>query len=136
MLQPAPPKTNDSTMENSETKQRWINRPFVKGVLGGIVTFAACNISIPFSERLEPSLGASTSSFFFEGLVYAGIPLGILLAVGWLANKALSKFGFEGFKISEEYQAKGCLGYVVGAFVYLIVSTTILLLIGILTRVF
>ena len=126
-------------MENSETKQRWINRPFVKGVLGGIVTFAACNLSIPFSELFEPSIDASTSVIlmsFLGVLVYGGIPLGILLLIGWIAKKILGRFGFEGFKVSEEYQAKGCLGYVVGAFVYLIVSTTILLLIGILTRVF
>ena len=72
-------------MENSETKQRWINRPFVKGVLGGIVTFAACNLSIPFSERFEPIIDASNSGVlmsFLGVLIYAGIPLGILLLIG------------------------------------------------------
>ncbi|WP_420642612.1 hypothetical protein [Candidatus Leptofilum sp.] len=117
-------------------KQRWINRPFVKGFLGGIVTTAACSLSMPFSERFEPSIDASASSFFLEVLVYAGIPLGILLAVGWLANKALSHFDFEGFRISEEFQAKGFLGYVVGGFVYFIASMMTLLLIRILTRAF
>ncbi len=104
-------------------KQRWINRPFVKGVLGGIVTFAACNLSVPFSKRFEPGLDTSTNAFFLEGLVYAGIPLVALLLIGWIANKILGRFGFEGFKISEEFQARGCLGYVVGAFVYLVIGS-------------
>ena len=123
-------------MENSETKQRWINRPFVKGFLGGIVTFAACNLSAPFFERFEPSWDTSTNAFFLEGLVYAGIPLVVLLLISWIANKILGRFGFEGFKISEEFQAKGCLGYVVGAIAYLIVSMMTLLLITILARAF
>ncbi len=122
-------------MENPKTKQRWINRPFVKGLLGGIVTMAACSLSTPFFERFEPSLtNPYTGSFFGDTIIHLGVPLGILLAVGWLANKTLGNFGFVGFKISEEFQAKGCLGYVAGGLIYFIAAVIALILIQILTR--
>ncbi|WP_420630468.1 hypothetical protein [Candidatus Leptofilum sp.] len=114
-------------------KKRWINRPFGKGFLGGIVTMAACSLSMPFSDRFEPTFDSDSGGIVLTIIVNLGMPLAILLLVGWLANKALGNFGFEGFKISEEFQAKGCLGYVAGGFAYVIASIVTLSLILILT---
>lgn len=109
-------------MENSETKQRWINRPFVKGFLGGIVVLGACNFSQLFTDRFEMTADSS----LYVLLLQIGIPLVILLGVGWIANRALGRFGFEGFKASEEWQFGAVPGCLAGGVVYMIVAAIII----------
>lgn len=122
-------------MENSETKQRWINRPFVRGFLAGIVVLAACNLSQPFLERFDPSVETSTfGGILVNWVLSIGVPIAILFAFGWIANKVLARFGFEGFKAREEWQAGALPGCIAGGIVYLIVSGVIVVFIRSLLR--
>ena len=117
-------------MENFETKQRWINRPFVKGFLAGIVVMAACNLSQPFMERFEPSVESSTfTPILFNWILSIGVPIATLFVFGWIANKVLGRFGFEGFKASEEWQAGTLPGCIVGGIIYMTVSGVVFVLI-------
>jgi len=114
-------------MENSETKQRWINRPFVKGFLAGIVVLAACNLSQPFLERFDPSVETSTfGGIFFNWILSIGVPIAILFIFGWITNKVLSRFGFEGFKASDEWQFGAVPGCLAGGVVYMILAAIVI----------
>ena len=115
-------------MKKNDVKKRGLNRPFVKGFLGGIVTVVACKLTTPVPEPFEPTGDGSILELF----LYVGIPMGGLFIVGWLANVALSKFGFEGFKISEDWHASKVVGFFAGMFVYVVVAAIVTVLIKIL----
>jgi uncharacterized membrane protein YeaQ/YmgE (transglycosylase-associated protein family) len=115
-------------MDNSDTKKRWINRPFVKGFLAGIVVPAACNLSQLFTGWFDSTI----ESPLFERMLFLSIGVSIvaLLIFGWLANWILSRFGFEGFKISGDWQAGTMPGFILGFFVYVFVGAIIAMVIG------
>ncbi|MCC6606742.1 MAG: hypothetical protein IT327_26275 [Anaerolineae bacterium] len=119
-------------MSSSSVNKWTINHPFVKGFIGGIVANAACHLSMPFSQRFEPTPDTSLLTM----IAYLGIPFVLLLVFGWGANRLLSRFGFEGLKFSEEPQAKAFPGFFAGCLVYLFVVPIIALFVSIISGKF
>ena len=93
----------------------------VKVFLGGILTAAACNLSMPLTERFEPTGELSSPST----LLYFLVPIIIFLSVIALANIVLKRFGFEGFKADEQWGSKALPAFFTGVFFYLILGSVI-----------